>query len=190
MQSIYSVKRGTMEHFIQFLNKFVVDLDHYYDIFGHKIFWDEDKIFIHPNIQYVNCPYIKLKCGSKSTYYNIETPKRNKRRKHFRQDIKNDIIMKCMNYVETLQNERYVVIENNNYVYFKKRYNIINRFKYSYYAAKLRHKFRDWLWIRVREKKIMKQWAPDILQKQIEYETNVNNKTLEEAMDTILKNHN
>ena len=35
----------------------------------------------------------------------------------------------------------------------------LNNFRYLYYSLKLKQKFRDWLWIKVREPKIKEQYS-------------------------------
>ena len=50
---------------------------------------------------------------------------------------------------------------SNNFVYEK--ISILNKFRYTFYAIKFKSKFKRWLWEKVREPKIMKQFHPDHL---------------------------
>ena len=45
-----------------------------------------------------------------------------------------------------------------NYLHIKIR--IINRFRYTYYSTKFKQRFRDWLWVKVREPKIRDKYSP------------------------------
>ena len=45
---------------------------------------------------------------------------------------------------------------------------ILNNFRYLYYSLKLKKKFRDWLWIKVREPKIKEQYSVSNLLKLLE----------------------
>ena len=48
-----------------------------------------------------------------------------------------------------------------NYLHIKIR--IINRFRYIYYSTKFKQRFRDWLWVRIREPKIRDKYSPSNL---------------------------
>jgi hypothetical protein len=45
----------------------------------------------------------------------------------------------------------------------KQNLKILNRFRFLYYSLKFKNKFRDWLWKKVREPKIQKQFHPSRL---------------------------
>jgi hypothetical protein len=51
---------------------------------------------------------------------------------------------------------------NNNYQ-MKPRLKILNNFRYLYYCLKFKKRFRDWLWIRIREPKIREKYSYDYL---------------------------
>ena len=60
----------------------------------------------------------------------------------------------------------------------KKKIKIFNNFRFIYFCLKYKKKFRDWLWINVREPKIQKYYHPNILIKNIdnkEFEYFLNN---------------
>jgi hypothetical protein len=52
-----------------------------------------------------------------------------------------------------------------NYLHIKIR--IINRFRYIYYSTKFKQRFRDWLWVRIREPKIRDKYSPNNLVERI-----------------------
>ena len=45
----------------------------------------------------------------------------------------------------------------------KQNIKILNRFRFLYYSLKFKNKFRHWLWQKVREPKIQKQYHPSRL---------------------------
>jgi hypothetical protein len=45
----------------------------------------------------------------------------------------------------------------------KQKIIILNNFKYLYYSLKFKNKFRNWLWVRIREPKIKKMYSPENL---------------------------
>ena len=47
--------------------------------------------------------------------------------------------------------------------FFSKKTEKIKKFKYLFYLIKFKNKFRDWLWIKVREPKIKKNMHPNII---------------------------
>lgn len=47
--------------------------------------------------------------------------------------------------------------------YLPLKIRIINRFRYIYYSTKLKQRFRDWLWVKVREPKIKDKYSPNNL---------------------------
>lgn len=51
------------------------------------------------------------------------------------------------------------------YLHIKIR--IINRFRYIYYSTKFKQRFRDWLWVRIREPKIRDKYSPNNLVERI-----------------------
>lgn len=51
--------------------------------------------------------------------------------------------------------------------YLPLKIRIINRFRYLYYSMKFKKRFRDWLWIRVREPKIREHYSPSNLVERI-----------------------
>ena len=44
-----------------------------------------------------------------------------------------------------------------------KQLKILNRFRYLYYSLKFKKRFRDWLWVRIREPKIREKYSHDYL---------------------------
>lgn len=50
----------------------------------------------------------------------------------------------------------------------KKIINTLNNFRYSYYCLKFKRKFRDWLWLKVREIKIRNKYHPKYLLKYLD----------------------
>ena len=60
----------------------------------------------------------------------------------------------------------------------KKIIKILNNFRYVYYLIKLKKKFRNWLWVRVREPKIRNKYNPKYL-----LETLDENKDLDDFLD-------
>jgi Leucine-rich repeat (LRR) protein len=55
------------------------------------------------------------------------------------------------------------IIKNNNFNIIKIKVQILNNFRYLYYSLKFKKRFRDWLWVRVREPKIRKKYHPNYL---------------------------
>ena len=54
---------------------------------------------------------------------------------------------------------------SNNIAYIKQKVKILYNFKHSYYSLKFKNKFRDWLWVKVREPKIQEYYSPNNLVK-------------------------
>jgi hypothetical protein len=50
----------------------------------------------------------------------------------------------------------------------KQNVKILNKFRFTYYALTFKKQFRDWLWKKVREEKIKKQYHPNKLLKFLE----------------------
>ena len=55
------------------------------------------------------------------------------------------------------------IIKGNNIDVIKKQIQTINNFRHLYYSLKFKNKFRDLLWVKIREPKIMKKYHPDYL---------------------------
>ena len=53
--------------------------------------------------------------------------------------------------------------KNKNFETRKQIVKILNKFRFTYYALKFKTQFKKWLWEKVREPKIMKQFHPDHL---------------------------
>lgn len=45
----------------------------------------------------------------------------------------------------------------------KKQIQLLNNFRHLYYSLKFKKKFRDWLWMKIREPKAMKKYHPGYL---------------------------
>jgi hypothetical protein len=54
-----------------------------------------------------------------------------------------------------------------------KQLNILNKFRYLYYSLKFKKRFRDWLWVRIREPKIRERYSYDYLVKNLHENTDL-----------------
>jgi Leucine-rich repeat (LRR) protein len=78
----------------------------------------------------------------------------------------NEIDLTIGNIKNYIKYYRINIAKKFNYWKIKKRVvNMLNNFRYTYYALKFKKQFKRWLWERVREPKIMKQFHPDHLNK-------------------------
>lgn len=53
-----------------------------------------------------------------------------------------------------------VAFKITNIVHIKKNVQTLHKFKYLFYLLKFKNKFRDWLWVKVREPKIKEYYSP------------------------------
>ena len=70
--------------------------------------------------------------------------------------------------LETLfydNNPIYQIIDSNNLFIINKKLKILHKFCYLYYCLKFKKQFRDLLWKKIREPKIMKNYHPSYLNK-------------------------
>jgi hypothetical protein len=81
--------------------------------------------------------------------------------------------------LEYKYNPIHEIINSNDKYIINKRVKILNNFKYLYYCLKFKKRFRDLLWVKVREPKIRKRYS---------YEYLIENLHEESDLDTVLDN--
>jgi len=75
------------------------------------------------------------------------------------------LLNKSLNTIFCLNNPIYEIIEDNNLSTLKKGIiiKILNNFRYLYYSLKFKKRFRDLLWVKIREPKIRVKYHPKYL---------------------------
>ena len=61
------------------------------------------------------------------------------------------------------ENPIYEIIKNSDTTVLNRELKILNNFRYSYYCLKYKKRFRDLLWVKIREPKIRKKYSHDYL---------------------------
>jgi hypothetical protein len=82
----------------------------------------------------------------------------------------------CLNFHNNLlpfDNEKNVIYFNEYVIQIRNKTNIIIRFKELFYTLKYKSKFRNWLWVHIREPKIRNKYHPDNLIKLLEDRENL-----------------
>jgi hypothetical protein len=94
---------------------------------------------LNEKLDYLNCTYNKLTCLP--------------------------VLNKSLHLIFCLHNPIYEIIENDNLSTLEKNIiiKILNNFRYLYYSLKFKKRFRDWLWVKIREPKIRKIYHPKYL---------------------------
>jgi Leucine-rich repeat (LRR) protein len=104
-----------------------------------------------------------LSCGiNKLTYL----PSLNEKLKYIFFD--NNIVHEIINNNSYIMNYNYITI-------IKEKIKILNNFRYLYYCLKFKKQFRDWLWKKIREPKIIKKYHPCHLIKNLNIDTDLDN---------------
>jgi hypothetical protein len=75
-------------------------------------------------------------------------------------------------------NPIYEIINSSAIDTIKRKIRVLNQFRYLYYSLKFKKRFRDWLWVKVREPKIREQYSTANLLKLLEKDD------LEHVLDT------
>jgi Leucine-rich repeat (LRR) protein len=115
-------------------------------------------------IPILNEQLIKLYCGNNQL---TEIPPLNKNLKTLYCENNRLNYLPLLN--ETLEslwyvdNPIYEIIENDALNISRKEVKILNDFRFSYYCLKFKKRFRDWLWVRIREPRIREKYHPDYL---------------------------
>ena len=60
------------------------------------------------------------------------------------------------------------------WIYVKKQIQILNNFRHLYWCLKFKKQLKKWLWERIREPKIMKQYHPNYLFENLRKDTDLN----------------
>jgi len=92
----------------------------------------------------------------------------------------------CLNFHNNLlpfDNEKNVIYLNEYVIQMRNKINIMIRFKELFYTLKYKSKFRDWLWVHIREPKIRNKYHPDNLIKLLEDRENLTLDELDEFND-------
>ena len=126
---------------------------------------------LNSNLQTLYCAYNKLSSLHLNEnlqelycYYNRLTSL------HLNEKI---ILLCCSN------NPIYEIINSYNTPVIKQKLRVLNQFRYLYYSLKFKKRFRDWLWIRIREPKIREKYSHDYLVANLHEDTD---------LDDLLKN--
>jgi hypothetical protein len=55
----------------------------------------------------------------------------------------------------------------------KEKLRVLNQFRYLYYSLKFKKRFRDWLWVKIREPKIREKYSHDYLLENLHEDTDL-----------------
>jgi len=77
---------------------------------------------------------------------------------------------KRIQYWSLHDNPIYEIIGNHSLNIVRKNIAKINRFRELYYCIKYKNKFREWLWVKVREPLFMKLYSPEYLMNELKDE--------------------
>ena len=70
-------------------------------------------------------------------------------------------------------NPIYEIINTNDKQIIKQKLRVLNQFRYLYYSLKFKKRFRDWLWIKIREPKIREKYSHDYLLENLHEDTDL-----------------
>jgi Leucine-rich repeat (LRR) protein len=70
-------------------------------------------------------------------------------------------------------NPIYEIINTNDKQIIKQKLRVLNRFRYLYYCLKYKKRFRDWLWVKIREPKIRERYSHDYLLENLHEDTDL-----------------
>ena len=90
-----------------------------------------------------------------------------------------------MQRLEYHNNFIYEIVKNDDINIIKNKLKKLYNFKYLFYCLKYKNKFRNWLWIKIREPKIKKQYHPNNL---LILLNEIDDNNYEEKMDSLLNN--
>ena len=77
------------------------------------------------------------------------------------------ILLCCTN------NPIYEIINSYYTPVIKQKLRVLNQFRYLYYCLKFKKRFRDWLWVKIREPKIREKYSHDYLVKNLNEDTDL-----------------
>ena len=70
-------------------------------------------------------------------------------------------------------NPIYDIIKNSDKEIIKQKMQVLKNFRYLYYCLKFKKRFRDLLWVKIREPKIRLKYSHDYLVKHLHEDTNL-----------------
>jgi len=75
--------------------------------------------------------------------------------------------------MDYINNPIYDIINSNDIDKIKQKLRVLNQFRYLYYSFKFKNRFRDWLWVKIREPKIREKYSYDYLVANLHEETDL-----------------